>query len=88
MYSSGANEEVVGKAIKEFNIPREKVTILAKVFGTVPEERGIFNFFFEDQMAKSKDYINRGGKYFHAMDRRKCESLATDTEQVSPAAQS
>ncbi|KAL8752370.1 MAG: hypothetical protein Q9199_005787 [Rusavskia elegans] len=61
VYSSGANEEVVGKAIKEFNIPREKVTILAKVFGTVPEERGIFNFFFEDQMAKSKDYINRGG---------------------------
>ncbi|KAI4271820.1 MAG: hypothetical protein L6R38_006765 [Xanthoria sp. 2 TBL-2021] len=61
VYSSGANEEVVGKAIKEFSIPREKLTILAKVFGTVPEDKGIFNFFFEDQMVKSKDYINRGG---------------------------
>lgn len=88
MYSSGANEEVVGKAIKEFSIPREKLTILAKVFGTVPEDKGIFNFFFEDQMVKSKDYINRGGKYFHTMDRRWRGSMATDTKQVSPAAQS
>ncbi|KAL8784307.1 MAG: hypothetical protein Q9213_004065 [Squamulea squamosa] len=61
VYSSGANEEVVGKAIKKFEIPREKLIILAKVFGTVPEERSIFNFFYEDKMAKSKDYINRGG---------------------------
>ncbi|KAL8772554.1 MAG: hypothetical protein Q9209_002215 [Squamulea sp. 1 TL-2023] len=61
VYSSGANEEVVGKAIKQFDIPREKLTILAKVFGTVPEEKSIFNFFYEDKMAKSKDYINQGG---------------------------
>ncbi|KAL8724988.1 MAG: hypothetical protein Q9166_007637 [cf. Caloplaca sp. 2 TL-2023] len=61
VYSSGANEEAVGKAIKQFELPRHKLTILAKVFGTVPEESGIFNFFFEDQMAKSKDYINQGG---------------------------
>ncbi|KAL8672245.1 MAG: hypothetical protein Q9168_003292 [Polycauliona sp. 1 TL-2023] len=61
VYSSGANEEVVGKAIKKFDIPREKLVILGKVFGTVPEDKGIFNWFFEGQMAKSKDYINQGG---------------------------
>ncbi|KAL8882861.1 MAG: hypothetical protein Q9192_007510 [Flavoplaca navasiana] len=61
VYSSGANEEMVGKAIKQFDIPREKLVILGKVFGTVPEDKGIFNFFFEEQMAKSKDYVNKGG---------------------------
>ena len=58
---------MVGKAIRKFEIPREKLTILAKVFGTVPEEKGIFNFLFEAQMAKSKDYINQGGEESSAM---------------------
>lgn len=61
MYSSGRNEEIVGKAIKKFGIPREKLVILAKCYGTVPEEPGIFNWPFEPEMAKSKDYVNQGG---------------------------
>ncbi|TVY15070.1 Aldo-keto reductase dtxS3 [Lachnellula arida] len=61
VYSSGVNEEIVGKAIKKFNIPREKITLLAKIRGTVPEEPGVFNWMFEEQMAKSKDYVNKGG---------------------------
>ncbi|KAF2805814.1 Aldo/keto reductase [Mytilinidion resinicola] len=61
VYSSGVNEEIVGKALKKFEIPREKVTILAKVMGTVPEEAGIFNWFYEAQLGKSKDYVNQGG---------------------------
>jgi aryl-alcohol dehydrogenase-like predicted oxidoreductase len=61
VYSSGANEEIIGKAIKNFHIPREKLTILAKCHGTVPEEAGIFNWMFEAQFQKSKDYINQGG---------------------------
>ncbi|KAI4195437.1 MAG: hypothetical protein LQ350_007201 [Teloschistes chrysophthalmus] len=61
VYSSGRNEEIVGKAIKKFGIPREKLVILAKCYGTVPEEPGIFNWPFEGEMAKSKDYVNQGG---------------------------
>ncbi|RDW92623.1 alcohol dehydrogenase-6 [Coleophoma crateriformis] len=61
VYSSGVNEEIVGKAIKKFELPRHKITILAKCFGTVPEEPKIFNWFFEAQMQKSKDYVNQGG---------------------------
>ncbi|KAL9580929.1 MAG: hypothetical protein Q9212_004190, partial [Teloschistes hypoglaucus] len=61
VYSSGRNEEIVGKAIKKFGIPREKLVILAKCYGTVPEEAGIFNWPFEGEMAKSKDYVNQGG---------------------------
>jgi len=65
VYSSGVNEEIVGKAIKKFEIPRHKITLLAKVMGTVPEEPGIFNWMFEGQLAKSKDYVNQGGKSLH-----------------------
>ncbi|KAF2714941.1 aldo-keto reductase [Pleomassaria siparia CBS 279.74] len=61
VYSNGLNEEIVGKALKKFNIPRHKVTILAKCMGTVPEEAGIFNWMFEGQMQKSRDYVNQGG---------------------------
>ncbi|KAI4179026.1 MAG: hypothetical protein L6R41_008078 [Letrouitia leprolyta] len=61
VYSSGKNEEIIGKAITKLKIPRHKLTILAKCYGTVPEEAGIFNWPFETEMRKSKDYINQGG---------------------------
>jgi aryl-alcohol dehydrogenase-like predicted oxidoreductase len=61
VYSSGINEEIIGKAIRKFEIPRHKLTILAKCFGTVPDEPGIFNWPFEAQMQKSRDYVNQGG---------------------------
>lgn len=62
VYSSGKNEEIIGKAITKLKIPRHKLTILAKCYGTVPEEAGIFNWPFETEMRKSKDYINQGGQ--------------------------
>lgn len=52
----------MGTAIKKFEIPRYKLTILAKIMGTVPEEPGIFNWPYEAQMQKSKDYVNQGGQ--------------------------
>jgi aryl-alcohol dehydrogenase-like predicted oxidoreductase len=58
------NEEIVGKAIKKFEIPRQKLTLLAKCMGTVPEEPGIFNWRFEAQLQSSKDYVNQGGKSY------------------------
>ncbi|TVY73231.1 Aldo-keto reductase dtxS3 [Lachnellula suecica] len=61
VYSSGVNEVVIGKAIKKLDIPRHKITLLAKIMGTVPEEAGIFNWMFEAQMVQSKDYVNQGG---------------------------
>lgn len=62
VYSSGINEEIIGKAIRKFEIPREKLTILAKCFGTVPAEPGIFNWPFEPQLRSSRDYVNQGGR--------------------------
>jgi aryl-alcohol dehydrogenase (NADP+) len=44
MYSNGASEEVLGRALKELAIPREQVVIATKVFNpmrTTPNERGL-----------------------------------------------
>ena len=44
MYSDGASEEVLGRALRELNIPREQVVIATKVFnpmGPTPNERGL-----------------------------------------------
>ena len=67
VYSSGRNEEIIGKAIKKFDIPRQKLMILAKCYGTVPDEPGIFSWMFETQMQKSKDYVNKGGESSHIL---------------------
>ncbi|KAF6233625.1 hypothetical protein HO173_008182 [Letharia columbiana] len=61
VYSRGINEEIIGKAVQKFAIPRHKLTISAKCCGTVPDEPGIFSWPFEAQMQKSKDYVNQGG---------------------------
>lgn len=69
-------EEIIGKALKKHDIPRSKVTICTKVMGTVPDEPGIFSWFYERQMAQSKDYQNKGGKYTSSDDGR-CSELTT-----------
>ncbi|KAF2235817.1 aldo-keto reductase [Viridothelium virens] len=61
VYSNGISEEIIGKAIKTFGIPRHKLTILTKCMGTVPEDPSIFNWPLEPQLQKSKEYINHGG---------------------------
>ena len=43
MYSDGASEKVLGRALKELSVPREKVVIATKLFnptGDSPNERG------------------------------------------------
>ncbi|KAM5348524.1 hypothetical protein ACJ41O_008348 [Fusarium nematophilum] len=40
LYSNGASEEIVGKALKKFNIPRSKVVILSKVYFPIAEGQG------------------------------------------------
>ncbi|RFU35398.1 hypothetical protein B7463_g952, partial [Scytalidium lignicola] len=61
VYSNGASEEIIGKAIKKYNIPRHKLVILSKCYGTVGEEPGIRHIFYPKQMRASKDYVNQGG---------------------------
>lgn len=60
VYSDGVSEEIIGKAIKEYKLPRHKLVILTKCNGTVGEEPGIMNVP-RSELAKSKDYVNQAG---------------------------
>lgn len=61
VYSNGVSEEMIGKTIKKFNIPRQKLTLLTKCFGTVGEEPGVRHISYPAEIKKSKDYVNQGG---------------------------
>ena len=61
VYSNGVSEEIIGKAVKKYNIPRNKLVILSKCYGYVGEEPGIRGIMYGQKIAQSKDYVNRGG---------------------------
>jgi predicted oxidoreductase len=62
VYSNGASEILVGKAIKKYNIPRHKVVVLTKCFGAVGEEMGVRSVMWPKEIKASKDYVNNHGK--------------------------
>jgi hypothetical protein len=64
VYSNGVSEEIIGKAIKKYEIPRNKIVVLSKCYGYVGEEPGVRGIMYGQDIAKSKDYVNRGGEFF------------------------
>ncbi|KAF2202256.1 aldo-keto reductase-like protein [Delitschia confertaspora ATCC 74209] len=61
VYSNGESEVVIGKAIKKYNLPRDKLVILSKCFGYVGEDATLRTVFVADKLPKLKDYVNQGG---------------------------
>jgi len=61
VYSNGVSEEIIGKAIKKYQIPRHKLVILTKCFGTVGEEPKLRSMFYPNEVRESKDYVNQMG---------------------------
>lgn len=61
VYSNGVSEEMIGRAIQKFQIPRHKLQILTKCYGTVGEEPGVRHVQVGEEMKLTKDYINQGG---------------------------
>jgi len=68
MYSNGISEEVIGKAIHKFNIPREKLVIMTKCWTYVSEDPTVITPIYLEQMARNKDYVNNGGNGLLEMD--------------------
>lgn len=61
VYSNGVSEEIIGTAIKKYNLPRHKLVILSKCYGYVGEEPGIRGIMYGQAIGASKEYVNRGG---------------------------
>ena len=54
VYSNGLSEEIVGKALKKYNIPRERVVIMTKLYFPVNEENPHSTFVADDPMVNMK----------------------------------
>jgi len=61
VYSAGVSEEIIGKAIKKFNIPRSKLVIMTKCKGLVSEDLDVRGNEHTLHLAFSKRYINHWG---------------------------
>lgn len=63
VYGNGLSEELIGKALSWFKIPRRKVIIMSKVFFHVGEEADVIAYgAYGKQLDQAKDYVNQGGK--------------------------
>ncbi|KAI4242650.1 MAG: hypothetical protein LQ352_007190 [Teloschistes flavicans] len=60
VYSNGVSEEIIGKAIKKYNIPRHKLVILSKCCGTVRENNEPETLALKD-IDQTVDYVNQRG---------------------------
>jgi len=61
VYSAGHSELIIAKAIKQYDIPREKIIILTKCFGPVPDDPSISTMKHNAQVKLSKDFQNQYG---------------------------
>lgn len=59
IYSNGLSEEVLGKAIKQLNLPRDEIVVMTKVWGTVARE--VSEVVFSADQADSSGYVNQHG---------------------------
>lgn len=62
VYSNGESEVIIGKAIKTYDIPRRKLVIMSKCYAYVSEDPDIRTVRRTEELPRSKDYVNQGGR--------------------------
>jgi len=62
VYSNGLSEAILGKAIKQHNLPREEIVIMTKIWGTVSNNNPAEMLFLkpQDELYKAR-YVNQQG---------------------------
>ncbi|KAI0393890.1 aldo/keto reductase [Xylariaceae sp. FL0594] len=61
IYSQGASEELVGKALKRYGIPRHKVVVMTKCFWAVGEAADVRHWEARAELERARDYVNQFG---------------------------
>jgi aryl-alcohol dehydrogenase-like predicted oxidoreductase len=64
VYSNGRSEEIIGKALRKYGIPRQKVVIMTKVGRIMADDqcRNEVVAFMDVIRTSCKDYVNSGGR--------------------------
>lgn len=60
VYSNGESERIIGKFLKQNNIPRHRIVILTKCYGIVHDDIDV-NPFLNPALKDTRDYVNQGG---------------------------
>lgn len=62
IYSNGLSEVILGKAIKKYNLPRDEIVVMTKVYGTVAREHTDVSLWYAslDEIGR-KRYSNQQG---------------------------
>lgn len=62
VYSNGLSEVILGKAIKKYNLPRDEIVVMTKLYGTVARDISEASLFGQsiDHVGK-KRYTNQQG---------------------------
>ncbi|TFK44874.1 aryl-alcohol dehydrogenase [Crucibulum laeve] len=60
MYSNGLSEVILGKAIKQLDLPRDEIVVMTKLYNVVAREYGT-NFVVNGQNPDEIGYINQHG---------------------------
>ena len=80
IYSNGKSEEIIGKFMKQHQIPRHKLVIFTKCFAHIGESYDMQN---DPDMPQTKDYVNHGGLSRQAIFRAVDASLKRlDTDYI------
>ncbi|KAJ7192575.1 Aldo/keto reductase [Mycena pura] len=61
IYSNGESERILGKFLKKYDIPRERVLILTKVHHLVVEHDPLQYGFKHPELRSTRDYVNQDG---------------------------
>ncbi|KAK4496277.1 hypothetical protein PRZ48_012257 [Zasmidium cellare] len=60
-YSNGHSELLIGKAIKKYAIPRDRIVLMTKCYGFVGEEASDWTIGKDKVLGNSQEFVNRGG---------------------------
>lgn len=83
VYSNGQSEIVLGKAIKQFNLPRDEIVVMTKVFYTVG--RTVNTPYLDGDEQDKQGYVNQHGssrKHVFESVKRSLERLQMDYVDV------
>lgn len=61
VYSNGLSEVILGKAIKQYNLPRDEIVVMTKLWGTVGRNTSDLLFWSGEGEIESKRYTNQQG---------------------------
>ncbi|KIO21967.1 hypothetical protein M407DRAFT_122619 [Tulasnella calospora MUT 4182] len=61
LYSNGLSEVILGKAIKQYNLPRDEIVVMTKLWGTVGRSTSDALAFVPQEELGQKRYVNQQG---------------------------